>query len=163
MALDSTVSRNDAQSGETRWESVAADLRLVLLLLAFQDDRLVPEVGRAVVPRQQRVLEPLLVLALLVLLAPVGAAELVAGERAERDGLTEVDEVLHLDGVDEVRVERARGVVDVDVLVLLADLADVLQCLLQALLVAEDVDVLGHRLLKLLADLGLLDAFVLLE
>src|SRR5699024_8301446 len=37
------------------------------------------------------------------------------------------------------------------------------ECLFQTLLVAEDVDVLGHRFLEFRADFGVLDALVLFE
>ena len=106
-------------------------------------------------------LEPAVVLPLLVFLSPVGAPELLAGQGPERDGFGYLDEVSGLDGVDEVGVERPGGVRDGDVLVPLAALPDDLEGPLEALLVAEDVDVFGHGLLQVCPDFGVVGAVAL--
>ena len=108
-------------------------------------------------------LEVLVVLAFLVFFPPVRAAELVAGERAHRDGFRDVQQVPRLDGVLEVGVERPGLVRDVDVLVAFAGVLDVGKCLLQAPFLPEHVDVLRHRLLEVRAHVGVVDAVLAFE
>src|SRR3954451_12646365 len=106
------------------------------------------------VDRDGDVLEPLVVVALRVVEPELGAAGLLALERAHDDGLGAVEHVAELDRAQDVLVEHRAAVVDVGLRRLLLEAADRLVRRGQALLVPEHRALLVHHRPELVLDLG---------
>ena len=101
---------------------------------------------------RHRVHHEVLVVALRVVLAHVGAAALLAVAGRVDDHLREVEQEAELDGLEQVGVEPLALVLHGDVLVALAQPLDDLRHLGERLLGAEHLGVAVHRVLQLLAD-----------
>src|SRR3954469_9171223 len=106
------------------------------------------------VDRDGDVLEPLVVVALRVVEPELGAARLLALERAHHDRLGAVEHVAELDRPQHVLVEDRAAVVDVGGAALLLEALDDLHRLGQPRLVAEHRALLVHHRAELVLDLG---------
>ena len=113
------------------------------------------ELRRAVDPRRDRVLHEVLVVALgEVGRARVGAARLLARDPGLEHAGAEVEQVAELDRLGQVAVEDGALVLDHDAAVVPPpELVDDPDLLLHLVRVAEDAEVLEHRLAELVADL----------
>src|SRR5690606_20649737 len=123
-------------------------------LVPPQGHGLVVDADAAFVLVHQRVLQPVDVVALLVVLARVRAARLGAVQRGVDQQLGVVEQEPQLQGLDQLGVVDLALVLDADVAVALLQLGDLRHLGRERLVRAEDGGVVHHRGLQLAAELG---------
>lgn len=107
-------------------KSVAPCLRFVFPLFPVEHNIGVIQFGTAVIPRDQRVFEPVLIVSLLVVLAPVCPPELCPSKRPECESFRDIEKIARLNRMNEICVKCSRGIAYADLLVLLSALTKVL-------------------------------------